>query len=75
MLRCYILPISRFILHTLIYHFKTFRLNIPVKEISVNWKEIEGSKLNVLTASLSFFRDYFAMIVFYTTGFWDLGMQ
>lgn len=46
------------------------KLNIPTKEIKVNWREVEGSKLNVITASMSFFRDYFAIIFFYNSGFW-----
>jgi dolichyl-phosphate beta-glucosyltransferase len=48
------------------------KLKIPTKEIMVNWREIEGSKLNIITASMSFFRDYFAIIIFYFTGFWRI---
>ena len=49
--------------------------NIIVKEVPVNWKEIPGSKLVVLTATISFFRDYFAMISFYNSGFWKINLD
>ena len=47
-------------------------LGIKVIEVPVNWKEIPGSKLVLLPATISFFRDYFAMITFYNTGFWKI---
>jgi dolichyl-phosphate beta-glucosyltransferase len=47
-------------------------LGIKVIEVPVNWKEIPGSKLVLLPATISFFRDYFAMIVFYKFGFWKI---
>ena len=47
-------------------------LGIKVIEVPVNWKEIPGSKLVLLPAIISFFRDYFAMITFYNTGFWKI---
>ena len=45
---------------------------ITVTEVAVNWEEIDGSKLVVLPATVSFFRDYFAILVFYNTGFWKI---
>ena len=48
------------------------KLGIRVIEVPVNWKEIPGSKLVLLPATISFFRDYFAMIVFYNIGFWKI---
>ena len=48
------------------------KTGISVKEVAVNWQEIDGSKLVVVTATISFFRDYFAMIVFYNTGYWKI---
>ena len=45
-------------------------LGIKIIEVPVNWKEIPGSKLVLLPATVSFFRDYFAMIFFYNTGYW-----
>jgi dolichyl-phosphate beta-glucosyltransferase len=47
-------------------------LGIKIIEVPVNWKEIPGSKLVLLPATVSFFRDYFAMICFYNTGFWKI---
>ena len=47
-------------------------LGIKVIEVPVNWKEIPGSKLVLLPATISFFRDYFDMIVFYKFGFWKI---
>ncbi len=70
MLKCFLLLISKNN-NIQILNIK-FRFDIPVKEIPVNWREIEDSKLNVVTASLSFFRDYFAIIIFYISGFWQL---
>ena len=47
-------------------------LGIRIIEVPVNWKEIPGSKLVLLPATISFFRDYFAMICFYNTGYWKI---
>ena len=47
-------------------------LGIKVIEVPVNWKEIPGSKLVLLPATISFFRDYFAMICFYNIGYWKI---
>ena len=48
------------------------KFGIIIKEIPVKWKEMPGSKLNVISASILFIRDYLAMILFYKTGFWKL---
>ena len=48
------------------------RLGVKVFEVPVNWKEIPGSKLVLLPATISFFRDYFAMITFYNTNYWKI---
>ena len=40
------------------------KLGIKIKEIPVKWKEMPGSKLNIISASLLFIRDYLAMIFF-----------
>ena len=48
------------------------KFGIIIKEIPVRWKEMPGSKLNVISASILFIRDYLAMIIFYKTGFWKL---
>jgi dolichyl-phosphate beta-glucosyltransferase len=46
--------------------------DIKVMEIPVNWKEIPGSKLRIVSATISFFRDYFAMITYYNLGYWKI---
>lgn len=46
--------------------------NVIVTEIPVAWTEIGGSKLVFLPATLSFFRDYLALIVYYNTGIWKI---
>ena len=48
------------------------RSNINVYEVPVKWREIEGSKLVLVTATLSFFRDYFAIIIFYNCRLWKI---
>lgn len=48
------------------------KTGVKVVEVPVNWKEIEGSKLVLLPATISFFRDYFAMLTFYNIGFWSI---
>lgn len=46
--------------------------SIPVVEVPVHFEDVPGSKLNVITASLSFLRDFSAIITFYNTGFWNI---
>ena len=48
------------------------KFGIRIKEIPIRWKEMPGSKLNIISASILFIRDYLAMILFYKTGFWKL---
>jgi len=45
---------------------------IVVKEVPVSFEDVPGSKLNVFYASISFIRDFFAMISFYNTGYWRI---
>ena len=45
---------------------------ISVIEVPVNWREIGGSKLVFIPATISFFRDYFAIIVFYLVRLWRI---
>ena len=49
--------------------------NISVKEVPVTCKDVPGSKLVVITATISFFRDYFAMITFYNIGIWKVDLR
>lgn len=48
------------------------KFGIKIKEIPVKWKDMPGSKLNVISASILFIRDYLAIILFYKTGFLKL---
>merc|ERR1719253_848252 len=43
---------------------------IEIGEVPVNWVEIPGSKLNIITASLQMLRDIIALRLFYTSGVW-----
>ena len=45
---------------------------IPAVEVPVNWQDIEGSKLNVVTASLMMARDYLLVRIFYLFGLWKI---
>jgi dolichyl-phosphate beta-glucosyltransferase len=52
-------------------------LGIPMKEVSVNWHEVEGSKLirtklDIITTSLYMARDIIAIRLAYMFGFWTL---
>lgn len=44
--------------------------NIPIKEIGVNWKEIAGSKVNVVDASLTMTRDFIMVRILYLFSIW-----
>ena len=52
----------------LFYLCKCF--NIPFAEVPVNWHEVDGSKLNVVTASITMARDYVLIKVFYMLRLW-----
>jgi dolichyl-phosphate beta-glucosyltransferase len=54
----------------LFYLCKYFQ--IPVGEVPVVWREIEGSKLNVVWASLTMARDFLLIKVFYMLGLWKV---
>lgn len=45
---------------------------IPVCEVPVNWQDVEGSKLNVVTASLMMARDYLLVKILYTLKVWKV---
>lgn len=52
-------------------------LGVAMKEVSVNWHEVEGSKLirtklDVVTTSLTMARDMLAVRLAYVFGFWTL---
>jgi len=46
--------------------------NIEIKEVAVHFTDVEGSQLNIITATISFLRDYFSMIIFYNFGIWKI---
>ena len=48
------------------------KFGIKINEIPVKWKDMPGSKLNVISASILFIRDYLAMILFYKIGIWKI---
>ncbi|XP_067626255.1 dolichyl-phosphate beta-glucosyltransferase [Eurosta solidaginis] len=48
------------------------RLKIPISEVSVNWKEIEGSKLTPVWSWLQMGVDLFLIWFRYTIGAWQL---
>lgn len=48
------------------------KMKIPIKEVAVNWQEIEGSKLTPLWASLQMGRDLFLIWFRYTFGIWKV---
>jgi dolichyl-phosphate beta-glucosyltransferase len=46
------------------------RFGIPVQEVAVNWQEIPGSKLGVVSASLQMAKDLVRIRVCYMFGVW-----
>jgi dolichyl-phosphate beta-glucosyltransferase len=46
-------------------------LRIPVAEVSVEWHEVAGSKLNVMTDSLQMLRDLLVLRVNHLFGRWQ----
>lgn len=46
------------------------QLGIPVKEVPIEWTEIPGSKLNVVTASLQMLRDLLIVRANHLLGRW-----
>merc|ERR1712203_663749 len=48
------------------------RLNIPTSEVSVYWTEIDGSKLDPISASIQMFKDLFFLWLRYFVGVWRI---
>ncbi|CAO3630301.1 unnamed protein product [Cunninghamella blakesleeana] len=46
--------------------------NIPLVEVQVNWHEIDGSKVNLITDSVQMARDLFLIRLNYVLGFWKV---
>jgi dolichyl-phosphate beta-glucosyltransferase len=51
------------------------RLSIPVEEVSVEWHEVAGSKLNVVTDSLQMLRDLLILRANHLLGRWETRLQ
>lgn len=47
-------------------------LKIPMTEVPVNWQEIEGSKLDPISASIQIGRDMLRIRLNYLTGWWRM---
>lgn len=44
--------------------------NFLITEEPINWQEMAGGSLNLLSAPISFFRDYFGILTFYAVKYW-----
>jgi len=47
-------------------------VDIPVSEVAVRWTEIDGSKLNPVSAAIQMFRDIFLLWLRYAVGAWKI---
>lgn len=45
---------------------------IPIREVAVNWEEIDGSKLDPLSATIEMLRDMIRIRLAYTLGIWRI---
>ncbi|KAI9301590.1 nucleotide-diphospho-sugar transferase [Cunninghamella echinulata] len=45
---------------------------VPIVEVQVNWHEIDGSKVNLITDSVQMARDLFLIRLNYVLGFWKV---
>lgn len=57
--------------------YQAEQLGVPIREVPVNWREVEGSKLitkkwDVVTTSLTMARDMLAVKIAYVFGIWKL---
>lgn len=43
---------------------------VPVEEIPVNWKDVEGSHLNIVEASITMARDFLLVRILYLLRIW-----
>lgn len=46
------------------------KLNMPIVEVAVNWTEIPGSKLDIVSSSVQMARDILLIRFCYTLGIW-----
>lgn len=47
-------------------------LKIPIAEVAIHWHEVPGSKLSLLSASLSMARDLIVLWAAYSCGLWNI---
>ena len=47
-------------------------LKFPMAEVSVQWTEIDGSKLNPVLAAIQMFKDLFLLWLRYAVGAWKV---
>ena len=47
--------------------------DIPVEEVAVKWEDIDGSHINVISASFQMARDMLLIKLLYSLGLWGLG--
>lgn len=45
-------------------------MKIETAEVGVEWHDVDGSKLNVIEASVNMFRDILMIKLLYTVGLW-----
>lgn len=48
---------------------------IQIGEVAVEWRDIDGSKLNVIEASVNMFRDVLMIRLLYMLGLWKRSDQ
>jgi len=53
--------------------FVAQRLQIPIAEVPVNWRDVPGSKLHTFSCSLQMARDVLYIRLFYLLGVWSVG--
>jgi len=47
-------------------------LNIPIKEVPVNWQEVDGSKLDPISATVEMAKDMLFIKLAYIFGIWKI---
>ena len=47
--------------------------NVEIGEVPVQWKDVDGSKLNVIEASVNMFRDVLMIRMLYLLRLWKTG--
>jgi hypothetical protein len=52
--------------------FLAVRFRVPLVEVPVTWQEIEGSKLDAVSATLQMARDMFIIRLCYMLGIWKV---